>query len=386
MEKLAAPEFFGDEVATADAPTPPQPVDADPPSGKAFDALSRAFRELPPDRQEKIRTLDQALHDLDAPRKDRLTRVLEAYAAWLNRLPDADRKKVLAAPTASDRLAAVRGVRNGQWVANLPAVQRQQLKALPDTERAALINQWKAEEDRRRDVWHTARAHWDMLRTGKQPWPFTDEKMKADVLEFVTAAYHPEDSKRNRLSVTPMGGDHARLTEALDRAKAGEWVWLGKAVYDLSRIAKYEMLPEPGTGDPVTKIADLWPLAREFYAKPNAARRLEPSVGKWPDFALAVGDELRKPKLFAIPATFQLGPARPDQFKPDVRKFLPELKKKATATEWDALTKLEGRWPEYPRELVRLAKAHDLAVPGATPPGPPSLWESTYNPPRPVGK
>ena len=387
VEKLAAPEFFGDEVAAADGPAPPQPADPDPPTGKAFDALVRAFRDLPPDRLEKIRALDQALYDLDPARRDRLVRVLEAYAAWLYRLPDADRKKVLAAATAGDRLEAVRDVRNGQWVAALPAARRQQLKALPIAEKAAMINQWRAEEDRRRDVWRTARAHWDVLRSGRQPWPFADEKLKAEVLEFVTAAYRPDDPRRNRLGTAPMGGDQARLAEALDRgAKAGEWVWLGKAVYDLSRMPRYEMLPEPGSGDPVTKVADLWPAARDHYIKPKPALRLDQVVGKWPDFALAIWDDSRKAKAIAIPSSCRLGPARPDEFKPDVRRFLPELRKQATPAEWDALAKLEGRWPDYPREIIRLAKAHDLGVPGATPPGPPSMWEKTYNPPRPAGK
>ncbi|HEX4608086.1 MAG TPA: hypothetical protein VH092_07765, partial [Urbifossiella sp.] len=79
-----------------------------------------------------------------------------------------------------------------------------------------------------------------------------------------------------------------------------------------------------------------------------------------------------------------LGPARPGEFKPEVERFLPELRKKSTPAEWQQLADKEGRWPEYPAELLRLARAHDLSVPGAMPPGPPSQWEKTYSlPARP---
>jgi hypothetical protein len=223
------------------------------------------------------------------------------------------------------------------------------------------------------------------VRTGRPPWPFADEKMQKEVVAFARAAYHPDDPKRCRLTTNPEGGDRERLVEALDRAeKGGEWFLLGRVVYDLGRSPRYELLPEPGTGKPVTEYEDLWPAAQAFFAKrPGPKRKLDPHAGKWPDFALAVLDEVDRVKLLSLPPRFHLGPSRPADFKDDVKRFLPALQKKTTAAEWDALKALEGKWPAYPRELIRLAKAHDLSVPGAMPPGPPSQWEKAYNPPRP---
>jgi hypothetical protein len=91
-------------------------------------------------------------------------------------------------------------------------------------------------------------------------------------------------------------------------------------------------------------------------------------------------------KPFTVPGTVSLGPSRPDEFKPPVRDFLKVLEKKSTAAEREALKRLEGKWPEYPRELIRQAKAHDLSVPGVTLPGSPREWDRLYGPaPAPKG-
>ena len=384
LNVLAAPEFFGDELTTPEGLVPAQPVETDKLSEKQVKELAQVFRELTPERQEKIRTFDQQVIAQEPARRDRSYRLLEIYSAWLQRLPDADRKEVLAAPTSAKRIDAIREVHRKQWIASLPAAQRQKLKDLSPSEKADLTAKWRAEEEKNRAEWSVARVQWEAIRTGRQPWPFTDEKMKKDVMAYALAVYHPGDSKRNRLSsLGTEGGDAARFKEAADRADKGEWVLFGKAIYDFSR--KYEMLPEPGKGNPVVEFADLssWPNAVKLHERPKMKRNIELYSGKWPEFALAVHSESSptgKP-LIGFPS-YHLGPCKPDDFKDEVKKFFPELQKKASPAEWTGLKEKEGQWPAYPRELIRLAKVHDLSVPGAMLPGPPSLWEKTYNPPR----
>ena len=383
LNQLATSDFFGDELAPPEGLPPVPPVEADKPSGKQFDELFKAFRELPPDRLEKIRMLDQQIHAQEPAKRDRSYRLLEAYAAWLQRLAEADRKEILAATTSEKRLEAIREVQRKQWIAYLSASQRKQLKDQPADVKAGLIAKWKAEEEKNREAWSLAKVQWDAVRTGKQPWPFMEERMKKDVFAYVVAVYHPDDLKHNRLSASGLeGGDAARLKEAMDRADKGEWVLLGKTVYDFSK--KYETLPEPGKGNPVTEFADLaqWPVIAKLENRPKAKKDLDARVGKWPEFALAVHSEMIAIKVRANVPSRHLGPCRPDDFKDDVRRFLPVLKGKSTDAEWTGLKALEDKWPEYPRELLRLSKIHDLSVPGSMPPGSPSLWENTYNPPR----
>lgn len=383
LNQLGTPEFFGDGLSPPEWLVPSQPLEFEKPSAARLQELFAAFRELPAERQETLRTLDQQVHAQEPAKRDRLLRLLETYASWLQRLPDADRKDVLAAPTSAKRLEAIREVDRKQWIASLPATQRSKLKDLPAAEKAELIAKWRADEERLRGEWSVARVQWEAIRTGRQPWPFSDDRMKKDVLAYVQAVYHPDDPspKKRRLSTQgPDGGDAARMREALDRAEKGEWVLLGKAVHDFSR--KYEMLPEPAKGPPVMDFEDLvrWPgLAKIIEKRPKLNKPLEQASGKWPEFALALHSELG-----TRPIPRQLGPCAPEEFKDDVRAFLGDLRKKASETEWKNLKSLEGHWPGYPREMIRLARAYDMFVPGAMPPGPPSQWEKTYGPLRPM--
>jgi hypothetical protein len=388
LNQLSAPEYFGEEPALPDGIAPPPLPEAEKPSPKQLEDLWRKFRDLPTERQQKIRALDQQIHAMDPARHERSSRLLEAYVAWLQNLSEADRKAILSAPTSDKRLEAIREVHVKQWIVSLPAAQRQKLKDLPAAEKAELITRWRLDEQKSREDWAFARLQWDSIRTNRQPWPFMDERLQKEVRGFVLAAYHPNDPRRNRLSSQGLeGGDAARMKEALDRADKGEWALLGKVTYDMSK--KYEMLPEPGRSNAVTDFPDLtgWPAAHRHYEmrKAKAKERIEKHVGRWPDFALAVFTDPSLNKVGPPPKNFHLGPCSPDEFKDDLRKFLHgEFKKRTTDAQRDALRAIEGQWPAYPRELIKLAKAHDLSVPGAMPPGPPSQWERTYNPQKPM--
>lgn len=381
--QLATPEYFGDELASPEWLLPSQPLDAEKPTDEELQSLFRTFRELPAERQDAIRTLDSRIHSLEPPKRDRLLRLLETYAAWLQRLPEPDRKEILAAPNGAKRIEIVREVQLKRWIAALPAAQRSKLKELPAEDKAQLLSKLRADDERSRTMWAEARLQWESLRTGKQPWPFTDERAKKDVLDHIRAVFKPDDPKRSRLSTFgPDGGDAGRLKEAMDRAEKGEWSLLGKAVHDFSR--KYEMLPEPGKGEPVLQVADLPLIVGKMLENKPKVRGLEQASGKWPEFALLVHNELG-PRLLAKQERFRpLGPCHPDDYRVEVRAFLGDLRKRASAVEWDGLKALENLWPNHPREMVRLARVHDLSVPGVLPPGPPSQWEKTYGTSRPM--
>jgi hypothetical protein len=376
VERLAAPDQFGDDAAGPAGPA----AELDKPDGAERDALLAAFRDLPPDRLDKIRLLDQQVHALPPQQRVKTLRVLENYAAWLQRLPDADRKRVLAAPSADDRLAAIEDARKSQWMAGLPAAHRAKLANLAIQDRAELVAKLKTEEDTRREAWQTARFSLEVVKSGRQLWPFTEEAMKKQVLDFARAAYQLDEPKKKRLSPP----DLARFQEAVERAeKGGEWVWLGKAVYDfsLAPTARYATLPDAGPkGRMVLDATDI--VAGPF--RENLLKRLSNKVtadagGKWPEFALAVHRELGKFKFGAKAIDLSLGPAAPGEYKDDVQRFLPVLQAKATPAEWKALREKEGKWPDHPAELMRLARLHDLCVPGAMPPGPPGRWDQTYS-------
>src|SRR5437660_12464246 len=53
----------------------------------------RAFLELPPEEQTRLRRLDHDLHQETSTSHAQLLRVLERYSRWLEALPAADRER-----------------------------------------------------------------------------------------------------------------------------------------------------------------------------------------------------------------------------------------------------------------------------------------------------
>lgn len=380
VARLADPDLFGDDLA----PDRPGPAAGEKPPAHQLDHLTRAFRALPPEQQTRVRELDRQLSEKEPGERGRLFRSLEGYAAWLDRLPDGERKGVLAAATPGLRLGVVQGIRERQWVAALPEAVRNHADP---AKRADLIRRWKEDEADRRRAWHVARKNWEAFQKNDPPWPFNSPAMKKEVLEFVRAAYRTDAraDERPRCRLTP--GELTRLKNAQAEAEqGGGWAWYdyGRLVHEFGR--RYETLPEPAAGKLVLELDDLWPKAREHFQVNKVQKRATAVAGKWPEFALLVWSEAGTPgkKSYTIPAAVSLGPSRPDEFKPAVQEFIKALEQKAPA-EREVLRKLEGKWPEYPRELIRAAKQHDLSVPGAMPPGAPKEWDRLYGP-RPAGK
>lgn len=356
--------------------------------------LAALFKSYPRERQQQLRDFDEQFRALPAAEQVRLGRVLEGYAVWLDRLPDSERREVLTAPTAAARLVAVERVSERAWRDGLPASDKTQLKnaAADDQQQLRLIETWKMADRTRRDEWQLARRQWDVLRNKDQkPWPFSDAGLTKQVEDYVrtvlkvdlTAKYPTAKDFPGSCRVTWDEFQDLRIRHEV-ATREGQWNWVlyGALVHHLA--ARHPMLPEPER-----PILD-WGQFRQQH--PDLFRTLQPkggvllldrkaNFGKWPEFALEVAARLRSANL-AVPES--LGPCRPGKFSPPIETFLAQvLFPKLTDAEKASLKRLEGQWPEYPRQLLKLAEAHDLPVPGVTLPGKPSEWAARYLPPPP---
>ena len=112
-----------------------------------------AFHALPADQQERMRELDRQLNAQDARTQQKLMRTLERYAAWLDRLPPADRKYIESASNSKERLKRIREVRDKQWVQTLPKAVRDEIQRAKGKERQELIQKYRQEERKRRQEW-----------------------------------------------------------------------------------------------------------------------------------------------------------------------------------------------------------------------------------------
>jgi hypothetical protein len=379
VRALSGPDYFGDDPAVSfDVKLAAvQPVATEAPSGPAFEKLAEAFKALPAARQEAIRELHRQLTDLaDRDERDRLLRVLEAYAIWLDRLPPTERKGVLAVASGTHRLDEIRSLRERQWVDSLPLAQREKIRGLPPAEKAEVIGQWRRAELEAREEWDFVRDHADDIAANRVPWPFDDPALKKEVIEFVRVTFHTDKptGAGSRLTANEFDRLNASLREA--NQKQG-WAWhaYGKLAYDLTRRYEPWLLPEPARGEPLTRPQQL-PKQYDRYLRGPGAKVAQSQEGKWPEYALAVHALSQFSKGERPPA---LGPAKPMDFKEPLRVFITrDLMKALSFNERRNLENQEGRWPDYPREVLKLAKLHNLSAPGMMLPGPPRQWDAQY--------
>jgi hypothetical protein len=304
----------------------------------------QAFEALPPDRRATLRQLDDELHDQDPVIRTQLWHVMDRYATWLDRLPTADRDRILAAPSAAARVRLIHDLREQEWQDRLPKARREQLAKTPPEQRPALLEDFRHEERERRLEWQgvalVAGPEWHMPPTRLDDLP-------PDVL----VALGPEEKERLRNAEGPLFG--RTLLDLVEKRPVG--------------------MPGPTAG--VSRIKDLPRDLQNFVRDlPNPARRkLVALQGHWPAFAVQVTKEYRERRG---PLPDELGPCRPNDFAPPVQRFLSdELLPRLNPKEKQRLSAAEGQWPEYPREVVVLARRHDLPVPGLVPPGPRGYWE-----------
>jgi hypothetical protein len=308
----------------------------------------RDFKQLSADRQAALRQLDHDLHEEDSLTQARLLRAADRYAAWLEHLPESKRARIQAPPGPQQRLRVVRDLREQEWIDRLPRVKRDQVLATADPgKRAVLIKSLHEEEQQRHLEWQRVLQGNDQPARRPQPVRSIADlppEARTYVEEAVLTQLNPEEKERLKHAEGKWPLYARTLLELADRHPAG--------------------LPGPATGPKHQK--DLPPeVKRRLMKLTDADRdRLKQHAGKWPDYAVEVTKIIRD-KGLGMPE--ELGPARLSQMPEPVREFVEKkLLPVLTRQEKEHLKAAEGRWPDYPKALLDLSRAHGLTVP-ATP-------------------
>lgn len=318
----------------------------------------RAFWQLPPDRQERLRQFDLQLHDTDSIAQKRLWGVMERYNAWFDRQREADQRRIAQAADRNERLLVVKQLREEQWLQRQPQKVREDLTKLSEDRRHDEIARQRKDERQRVAAWmHALKGRKD---EGTHP---TKPARPADF---------PPDAERyiNEILRLQLTLDERERLKAME----GMWPYYTRTVLELSEKHPVK-LPGPSTG-PV-RYTD---LPKDYHAViplpkdlPRSTREaLNKASGKWPDYALAVTEYTRAKN----PNLPQLGPSRLADFNPPVRQFLETtLPAKLSAKEKEELQKVETRWPDYPMKVLELAGKHGLEVPLMRMPNAGEWWE-----------
>jgi hypothetical protein len=315
----------------------------------------RALRELPPERQERLRRLDRELHDADPETRKRLWAVLGRYSSWVERLPEEDRQRLLAADGPLARLAVIKDLRGRQWVDRLPAPKRDQLRKMPAAERSKWVAQMRRQEREQRTRWQSPPKG--------EPRPAGPDQLPPAVRGFLDKQLRP------RLS--------ADEKQQLKKAE-GNWPQYPRTVWRLAW--RHPVLP-PKEGKPVLRYEDLPPEVKKMLPPKGAGKaklwdELKKKERRWPDFALEVTRLVKQRKHLTPPP---LGASRPAEFPPAMRAWIENwIEKRLDVSARKEVKKLEGRWPEYPLRLHELARERELVIPGMSLPGPTQLWRAAW--------
>jgi hypothetical protein len=387
LRKLQTGDLFDDEASPMD---PKSAVPTDRVSLSEQQKLIELFLSFPSERQQQLRTLHKQLRE-----EPSLRPLLEAYATWLDRLPEGERREVLSAPNGELRWNVIRQMRERHWREALP----QNLKALlaraaSAEETLRLANELRDREQSRREEWDLAKRQWQPNKADQpKPWPFSDPSLAKQLDGYVKSVLGVDlnvgfERKGERLEfVVPTA---CRLTrEELNELKIkydlanrdGYWGVYAECLYRMSE--RHPGLPRPGKGEAIVRANQLPVSYNRHLPKDGMPKKLrfEQMSGKWPEFALAIHDAVKSPK--AGESLPPLGPSKPGEFTDEVNSFLngqllPALADPKSKRELDALASAEGKWPEYPRLVMDIAKARNMFVPGVSLPGDPDLWTRFY--------
>jgi hypothetical protein len=319
---------------------------SDPEHYARLQADLRAFWQLPPERRDRLRQLDQELHDADSITQQRLYGVMERYGAWYERLPEPHQRRLDKTADRNDRVHLVKQLREDQWLARQPKQVRDDLARLPEGKRRHEIAKQRDDDRKRVAGWIRATG----AKSGAVGQLPGERPVRA-------SDFPPETERYINEVLKPQLREEER--EHLGRAE-GKWPHYAKAVLDLSDKHPVK-LPGPSTGP-----ASFEKLPKEYTAIYKSQKDVPPSVykfyGRWPEYASAMTEAVRSKNLSSpLP---QLGPCRPADFAAPIKEFLDNtLSVKLSDKEKEELSKTEGRWPDYPAKVKELADKYGLEVP-----------------------
>lgn len=339
-----------------------------------LEQLENVFKNYPAVRQQQLRKLDEELSQDE--RQAHLLGVLEQYAIWLDRLPDAYRKEVLQAPAPVERLETIRRVKSRLWREGLPVAVRDRIQEADAAAREQLIADRKQQDAKRKLVWDVAKTEWVNIRMDRRPWPFDNPDLMRQVDDYVDKVVKPRLTNPDRADL-----------DLLRREVSTNPDWFKWYLYGAFLVRNQDQHPMyPEAANPkhmVKKVDDLpKPFVNQLAKNGGPIRRQlnnHPANNKWPDFADAVLKESHELKV-PVPHGLQLGPNKASEYLPPVQEFIEkELVRKLGKAEREELTKAEGgAWPDHSRKVIELARKYDLSVPGVTPPGDPARWDQVY--------
>ena len=330
-----------------------------------FAQIRRAAEELhslSPERQANLRRIDHDLHQEPAATQARLHDLLDVYDDWLSRLGEADRDRIRKAPDKTARLAVIRELRRDDWLRTQPKSLREKFAALPVEERELFVAKARGEERARRAEWADARRFWDDLGRNK-PLPKKLLDFEPAVQTYVNDVLMKLLSKEER----------DRLAKA-----EGQWPLYAQTLVELADAHPPALSKTIGP----SVFLDLPKSVRDSFGKKgggilkekNIEKKLKPFEGQFPNFAMKLAN-FAKENGAVMP--FEWWAYNFKSLSLPMQEFVTkQLMTRLGDKEKRMIVEDEGKWPEYPETIRRLAKTHNLVAPWFTLPGARERWDA----------
>ncbi len=374
------------------------PADADPKLTARLRAETRerfwkdlvAFENLPLEDQHKLVEFHDRLVALGPVERQRLWHGAELFSIWLHGLPEEEKNQFFAIADNAERVAFVRKKREEQWLVNLPKADQDRIKALDADrdDRALLISRLKIEETERRTRTLELLLKPPVSPPGN-PTGGSAPGANPKAGNFPGLFFSPRHARLDEMPKEVQKWVVQQLTPRLTQAELsqlkkaeGQWPLYPRTIYQLSR--DHFLLPSRPT-DVVTHYQSLPGFIREKLPQEKLEqvfrkKGLTPKTEQWPDFALSVSQILKDQNA----GNALLGPCNlnglPKTWRALVEKeLLPKLDSEGKAF----LRRAEGKWPDYPRNLVDLFMIRGIAIPGNPLPGPLGIWRDALTPATP---
>jgi hypothetical protein len=305
------------------------------------------FDEMTAERQAQLRQLDRDLHKLPSAVQARLENTLDRYIEWLERLDAKDRERIQKAADGKARLAVIRELRQGEWIARQPKAFRDALAKLDGPNRAAYLANGLREDRKRQTEWAVAHRFRKELAENK-PLP-----TRPDELDNATRVY------ANEFLVRLLSKDE------LDRLRKAEGQW---PLYPKTLVELADRHPPalPSKTAPRSYAELPRPVQNAFGKKgpgkiANIGVKLKPFEGRFPEFAVQFTKYAGENNV-VLPAEWW--PATLKGLMPPMQEFVErKLTPILNPKERRELIEAETKWPEYPLAIKKLAEAHDLSPP-----------------------
>lgn len=298
-----------------------------------------AWQLLSSQEKESLRTLDREIHSLDPARESRLLEVGRRYSDWVESLPETTRAEIKSLPAGQAQIEKIQKILLAQWEERLPKVDRDMLASLEGAKKSAAIVQLKSEERTRHQANEFKKKRIIQIADLSGPSKAFVEQLKTQLSNQELEKLNKLDQKKGLVfkTIMDLAESHPLLPKKVDR-------------------------PDPPlTIDalPLEIRSDLKKMRQMEKSRNSDVQRAE---GKWPAFCLVVTRLMRttQPEF-----NQEYGASRLEEFPPEARTVMENsLFPLLSPEEIGALEIAQGKWPDYPLLVRKLANDHLTFVPG----------------------